>query len=212
MNDPTEGVLYKFLDGISNLVIINLLWILFTILGGVIFGWAPATIAMFTIYRNRAQGNKDQSNIKAMWQTYKHEFIRANLVGNVMLIAGASLLFYGFTLRQWQGVYGLLMWVIFVFTAFVYLLVLAFIFPVFIHYKIKFVEYFRYALMIGLSHLFHAIIILGIVGLFFWVSSLWIQFYILMTFSLSAFFVTYISMAVFNRIEYKQEKNEHQED
>jgi len=207
MNDPTEGVIYKFLDGVASIVVMNLIWILLTLLGGIVFGWAPATVAMFTVWRARARSENNEKIVKSMWQAYKKNFLYANLIGIIMLAAGFSLVFFGFTLQQWGGFFRILLLLFFVFSAFVYLVIFAFIIPVFVHYEVKLFEYFRYALMIGISHLFHTIVILGLIVLMVWLSSMWLQIPLLIAFSFTSMFITYFSLALFDRIEQKNEKN-----
>ncbi|MCL6574133.1 MAG: DUF624 domain-containing protein, partial [Bacillus sp. (in: Bacteria)] len=47
MNNRTLNNLHLISTWISNLVYINILWLTFTLLGGIISGIFPATIAMF---------------------------------------------------------------------------------------------------------------------------------------------------------------------
>ena len=210
MNDPTEGVIYKFLDLVASIVVINLIWILLTLLGGIFFGWAPATVAMFTVWRARARRENNEKTVKSMWQAYRKNFLNANLIGIMMLAAGSSLVFFGFTLRQWGGIFWFLLLLIFVFSAFVYLVIFALIMPVFVHYDVKFWEYFRYAFMIGISRLFHTIVILAFITFMTWLSLMWLQIPLLLAFSFTSMFMTYFSLALFDRIEQKKEKVNHE--
>ncbi|MEC0304686.1 DUF624 domain-containing protein, partial [Terribacillus saccharophilus] len=48
--------LYQLFEWITRFAYLNVLWILFTIAGGFIFGFFPSTIAMFTIIRDWLKG------------------------------------------------------------------------------------------------------------------------------------------------------------
>ncbi|BDG36084.1 DUF624 domain-containing protein [Saccharococcus caldoxylosilyticus] len=46
-----DGKLYRVCEWITRLACINILWMLFTLAGLIVFGIAPATVALFTIVR-----------------------------------------------------------------------------------------------------------------------------------------------------------------
>lgn len=52
-----SNVVYTICDWIARLAYINLLWILFTLSGFVVFGFFPATIAMLATLRQFIRGN-----------------------------------------------------------------------------------------------------------------------------------------------------------
>ncbi|WP_084028990.1 YesL family protein [Bacillus sp. J33] len=60
------------------LVYLNLLWIAFSLLGIVLFGFFPATAAMFSVVRKWIMGETDVRVFKEFWQTYRKEFWKAN--------------------------------------------------------------------------------------------------------------------------------------
>jgi len=207
MNDPTEGLIYKIVDWVATVTVLNLLWLLLTLLGGVVFGWAPATVAIFAVWRQKARKDERLPIAKAMWQEYRTNFLKANGLGLILMASGVSLIFYSFTLAQWEGVLMLVFWMIFLLIAIIYVTVLVFIFPVYTHYDIKFLEYFRYAFSIGIAHLHYVVMIVLAVGVIFWISNIIIAIYLFFSFSLVAMFVTHLSLIVFDKIEEKQLDN-----
>lgn len=211
MNDPTEGLIYKILDWISTVTILNFFWILLTLLGGIIFGWAPATVAVMAVWRLRMRGHQDAPVVKTLWKEYRANFLPANGVGIVVVLAGASLIFYSFTLSQWEGIFMAIFWMLFVFITVIYLIVLTFIFPVYIHYKIGFREYFKYAFAIGISHLHYVIMIVSATVVIFWASGFFPAIYVLFTFSLIFMFITRLSLIVFDKIEDRQRDGANEE-
>ena len=207
MNDPTEGLIYKICDWIATVAILNVFWILLTLLGGILFGWAPATVAIMSIWRQKMRGTEVASLVKTLWKEYRANFFPANGVGLVLMLTGASLIFYSFTLVQWEGIIMLIFWMIFLMIAIIYIIVLVFIFPVYIHYKVKFQAYFRYAFAIGISHLHYVIMMVTAVAVIVWASGFFPAVFLVFSFSLIAMFVTRLSLIVFDKIEERQMNN-----
>lgn len=82
-----------FSEAIVWMAQINAAWIAFTLFGGVMFGFAPATVAASVLCRRRLRvaagedgdGGSDVDNgnvgfIRSFWRAYRTEFWRANLV------------------------------------------------------------------------------------------------------------------------------------
>ena len=86
-----EGLTGRFLricEVISRLAYANLLWILFTVLGLGIFGFMPATVALFTVTRKWVMGDRDIPVFKTFWNTYRKEFFKSTLFGVVLFAIG----------------------------------------------------------------------------------------------------------------------------
>jgi len=131
------GGFYRLLEWISRLAFLNLLWISFTLLGLVMFGFFPATIALFGVARKWMLGNDSVSILKTFWTVYKREFIKSNLLG--FIITTISLVLYidfQFVLNTTNH---------FVSNLFVPLVIITIIFigmffyiiPMFVHYDMK---------------------------------------------------------------------------
>lgn len=80
-----------FSEGIVWMAQLNAAWIAFTLLGGVVFGFAPATVAASALCRRRLRGaagtaapvddtDADAPFLRAFWHAYRAEFWRANVV------------------------------------------------------------------------------------------------------------------------------------
>src|SRR4051812_27089176 len=93
-----QGVLggfYRLSDWIMRLAYVNLLWFSFTLLGGIIFGIMPATIALFAITRKWEMDKEEDFPIfKTFWESYRKDFIKANLLGVFLFIAGGIVVLY----------------------------------------------------------------------------------------------------------------------
>lgn len=82
-----SNAIYTFCDWIARLAYINLLWILFTLSGFVIFGFFPATIAMLATLRQFIRKNHPPV-FQTFWQYYKTEFFNSNKLGLYILLIG----------------------------------------------------------------------------------------------------------------------------
>jgi uncharacterized membrane protein YesL len=153
LNDPSEGLVIKISEWIVKMATINLIWISLTMLGGVIFGWAPATVAIMSTYRAQRQTDEKVSLWKTAWKEYRQNFFRANIFGLFLKFGAILLIFYSFTLTSWDGALAIVFGALFFKILLVFTIVAIMIFPVFIHFQAKIFEYFRLALTIGISHL-----------------------------------------------------------
>ncbi|MET7461857.1 DUF624 domain-containing protein [Nonomuraea sp. NPDC005501] len=71
---------------------LNLLWIAFTLAGGVVLGLGPATVAAYTLARRHARGESFQA-IPEFWSVYRREFVRGSLL--VLPVAVLAVLMVG---------------------------------------------------------------------------------------------------------------------
>lgn len=202
---------YHVLEWIMWLLYLNLLWFLFTLIGLGVLGIFPATVSMFTVIRHLLQ-KKDPAIFKTFFQTFKQEFFKANGVG-LLIFAIIYLLYMDFLFLDHLpsslfGVFqiGLLLAVI------VFVIVLLYIFPVYVHYELSFFQMFKHALIIGVfSPLANLLIIIGFAVLYYlykWLPGLIPTFGI----SLIALLLMFSGLFAFNRIQEKQEKLEESEE
>lgn len=66
--------LYAGCEAVVKIAWLNGLWLLFTLLGGVLFGWAPSTAAMCAVIRKWLMGHKDVPVFALFLDTYKKSF------------------------------------------------------------------------------------------------------------------------------------------
>jgi uncharacterized membrane protein YesL len=81
--------LYEAADEVVWAAKLNLLWLVFTLAGGVILGIGPATVAAYTLARRRALGESFQC-WPAFVAAYRREFGRGSLL--VLPLAGVTVL------------------------------------------------------------------------------------------------------------------------
>ncbi|MFC4025047.1 YesL family protein [Oceanobacillus longus] len=143
---------YLFSVWAMRLAYLNLLWIAFTLIGLILFGIMPATAAMFSVVRKWVLEEQDIPVVKTFWRSYKKEFMQANAVGLILAVIG-YLLIIGFQILRAQesityfiasyGVVALML---------LFCIIFLYIFPLFAHFNLKRLQYFRWSIMIGVIH------------------------------------------------------------
>lgn len=164
--DGTMGRFLHICETISRMAYVNLLWIFFTIVGLGIFGFMPATVALFTVVRKWVMGDRDIPVFKTFWRTYKKEFFKSTLFGIVLFVIG-YIIYIDLLLLPTGGMFMLLRAAIFV-CGLLFAIVLLYIFPIYVHYEWSRKLHIKYALLIGASHPhFTLLILIGIAALYY---------------------------------------------
>jgi uncharacterized membrane protein YesL len=141
--------IYNLCKWITHFAYMNILWFLFTLLGGVVFGIIPSTVAMFAIARKTAMGEEDIPVFKTFWGTYRSEFLRSNLLGLILTVIGLVWYFDLHFFRQFEGSIYTIMNYAMMMLGMVFFILLIYVFPVYVHYDLKLYQYLTYALKIG---------------------------------------------------------------
>lgn len=128
--------IYSISEWVMRLMYVNILWILFTLLGLIVFGFFPATTAMFTVIRKWVMKQHEIPVFKTFWLTYKSEFLKSNLLGMIIVCIGFFMysnlkIIDATTLPSLKLLYIPNLIVILIF-----LLTLLYIFPVFVHFDV----------------------------------------------------------------------------
>ncbi len=143
--------LYKAAEAITRILYINLLWVAFSLLGAIVLGVFPATAAMFSVVRKWMLGETDIPIFKTFWQHYKSEFVQTNLLGFAMVLIGAVLYIDLRFFQSSEGMITLVLSYLFLFLLLVFFTIALYIFPVFVHYQFKTLEYIKYALIMAIG-------------------------------------------------------------
>lgn len=159
--DTVVSNYYNFAVKITKLLYLNLLWGVFTLLGLIIFGIMPSTVAMFSVTRKWILGDSNIAIFETFWETYKKEFLKANGYGIVfggvtyILLVGYQILRTQITIPYVIAGYitiGLLL---------VTLVVITYFFPVYVHFDIKMSDYLKWPLVIGINHPILTVLLVG---------------------------------------------------
>lgn len=147
-----KGRLYWFVEFVTMLAVLQLMWIGLTLLGLVILGVSPATVGLFTVMRKRLHGQDElRLLIKNYWATYKAEFVKSNKIGVILIGIGYFLTINLQIALTMQGTYALFMLTVIVMISILYAVMVMNIFQVFAHYDLPFIRYFSASLLLSIS-------------------------------------------------------------
>jgi len=163
MSTKPMGKLYTICEWIMKLAYINLLWIMFTVSGLILLGFMPATTALFTVVRKWFMKETEVPIWKTFFSVYKSEFIKSNSFGLVFLIAGIMLYVDYYLILNLEGIIRIVATSILLLISCLYLITVLFFFPVYVHYELKFSDYFKYSFFLGVLNIH--ILMLAILGL-----------------------------------------------
>ncbi len=157
------GKLYTICEWIMKLAYINLLWILFIGSGLVLFGFMPATVAMFAVVRKWFRKETEIPIWKTFVSVYKSELLTSNIYGLVFVVAGAMIYLDYYLILNLDGVIRIVATSILLLISCLYLITLLFFFPVYVHYQLKFMGYLKYSFFLGVLNIH--ILLLVVLGL-----------------------------------------------
>ncbi len=156
----------QFFGWFAKLVYLNILWIGFSLLGGLVLGLAPATMAMFAVSRNWTRGEQEFPLFALFWKKYREEFWAANAVGWLWAAA------FGILAADWQAIVAHVQVAPYLTMSIFYAGVIACLVgviytgPVFSRYQLSSLSVIYYALWIGFTHPIRTIgMIAGIAGI-----------------------------------------------
>lgn len=150
---------------ILNLVYVNFLWILFTILGLGIFGIGPSTYALVSICRQWVRG-QSLPVFKTYWKYYKESFRESVIISWIYLIGGIVLIVDLMHVANWYVRVALFV------ISFIYLLSLVYIFPIMAHYNWKGIRIkIKMSLIFGFSCLQYSLVLFLVTGGIYWAAT-----------------------------------------
>ncbi|WHY67717.1 DUF624 domain-containing protein [Neobacillus sp. SuZ13] len=199
MNKLSMSGLYTLTEWITKFAYVNLLWIGFSLLGLVLFGISPSTVAMFAVIRKWLMGESDIPVFQTFWDTYKKEFLRSNGLGLVLAILAIIIyidLFYIKINTSFQIPLYLIIFTI--------VITVLYIIPVYVHYEVKFIQLFKNAFFIMLVNpIPNMMMIIGFIAAIFvmkFIPALWFIF----GGSITAGIIMASCYVAFQKIEKKQ--------
>lgn len=198
----------QFSKWVMNLFILQLFWLLGALLGGIILGIIPSTIALYASIRQLYLKNDTFNLLTYFKKTYQENFLKSMVIGiwyGIGIIIGyIYLVFLNNTIHSWLAYTHLFIY----FLLFVITLVLLFMIPVYVHYEIPFKKL--------ISSTFFIVVVntKWLIPLLFSLTALlliFIRFSVVFLFygvSLSAFVILYFSMKMFEAYDLKRVRYE----
>ncbi|WP_088102786.1 YesL family protein [Halalkalibacter urbisdiaboli] len=198
------GGFYRISIWIARFAYVNVLWVLFTLMGLIIFGFMPATVAVFTITRKWVLGDYEIPVYRTFWMEYKKEFVKSNVIGIVLMLLGI-ILYINFMFVQEPGTIMLVVRYFLLIVSLFYLVMVLFLFPTYATYELRAPVLLKTALLLGLAYphytLFMVVGVLLLQTILMYVPGL-IPFF---TVSVLSYILMWIGQRVFNQVKKKEE-------
>src|SRR5699024_998860 len=140
------------LDKFIKLIYLNILWILFFIVGIGIFGFMPATASVTSILRKWMNKEELPSLTKEFWKQYKEGFITSNIIGLVFLVIGYILYLDVSILIGTESTIGKILLSLTFMLIYIYFVILLNFFPLYSRLEMSIANYLKLSLTIGMSH------------------------------------------------------------
>jgi len=146
MNSSFFEKISFFCVEVFDFIILNIFWLIGTLLGGIFFGYAPSTIALFTVLRQKIMADEKAGTATIFWRTYKKEFIRGNFLGIFLTL----IFFISYINQSNFQVYEESIFIILTtlskIARWIFLLAILYIFPMYVHYETNLANYFSKSL------------------------------------------------------------------
>ncbi|MCY9196552.1 YesL family protein [Bacillus atrophaeus] len=149
MKTNVADALYAGCEAVVKIAWLNGLWLLFTLAGGIVFGWAPSTAAMFAVIRKWLMGQKDVPVFAAFLGAYKKEFLKVNVIGltfMVLLFVLAANYHYFSASADWLS---FMITSCTLIAGLIYMVALMYVFPLYVHYELPLLKYLFQAVLFG---------------------------------------------------------------
>ncbi|SER28418.1 Uncharacterized membrane protein YesL [Gracilibacillus ureilyticus] len=154
MDTNWAGTIMQMLDKAVKLVWMNCLWVVFTLLGGVILGVMPATASVSFLVRKMIKNEEIENVFQEFWQCYKRSFKSSNVIGILFWLAGLFLFMDISFLIQMEGTLAtVLLTGVFVLLL-VFFSVLLHFFPIYSRFEMKTISYAKLALVMAMTRPF----------------------------------------------------------
>lgn len=136
---------------ILKLMYVNVLWILFTLVGLVAFGIFPATGAMFSTIKKITAEQEKTPIFRTFWKFYRKDFLVLNGHFFIFLVVYYFIYFDIQFLMANEGKLTFL-YPIVLLISISFSITLLFFFPVFTHFKLSFLQYIKQAFLIAVTN------------------------------------------------------------
>lgn len=138
-------------EWIVRLAYLNILWILFTLIGLGILGIGPATISLFAVVRKMRRDGIDNSIWKEFNHTYRSHFWRANGLMLVLIPIYIFIYMDYAVIRMFQENYLIdnIVFPALVILSILILVLTCYLFAVYVHFELSFWENFKHALLVS---------------------------------------------------------------
>ena len=202
MKDLGNG-LYAILEWITRFAYLNLLWLTFSFVGGIILGVYPSTTATFAVMRKWLRGHSDLPVFRTFWEYYKRDFWKSNHLGFYISIMVLFILIDLFFIQS--GASELITWIHAPLFAFILLFIflLFFLFPVYAHYELPVRFIYKQAFFIMLISPLQIISMIICLAAFIIITLIFPALIFIFGLSFYCFITSWLASFSFKRLEFK---------
>ncbi|MCM3670931.1 YesL family protein [Mesobacillus maritimus] len=188
----------RFFTWITRLVVINVLWVLYTLMGLIVGGIFPATMAVLKIFRLWIMGDQEVPIWRTFKQEYRKAFIQSNVVGWILTFAGL-ILYLNYLVMKSMGEMNIVFYVAFYLLVLFYLNLVIWSFPQLAHYNGKIRDFFRNSIILGFGRFHYTMLIVGYIFTVLYVSLRFPGILPFFTISIVTYGWIWLSMTVFQK-------------
>lgn len=156
-------------EWIFKILLLNFYWFIFSLLGLFVLGLFPSTAALFATIRQDIKSGEDIKLFRNFFHYYKQEFMKANILGYILLVSVVILLFNLQVIGYMDAsiLNSTLMVMTYILLAII-ALVSVFIVPIYVHYDFSILGYLKYSAIMVIGKPFHAIAMLALIAVTFY--------------------------------------------
>ena len=151
--------IYQLCEWIMKLFLLNVLWIGFTLIGFGVFGFFPATVAMFQLIMDW-MNKKDTKMVTTFWNSYKSNFLKSNKMGLVIVLIGSILITDLQFFHRYDTLVFKVLYLMNLSMLLFYVVNCLYIIQTFNHFNVNTYQYFKYAILIGITNPIKTIMII----------------------------------------------------
>lgn len=195
--------MHRVLGWISKMAFLNILWIIFTLTGIIVFGFFPASVALLMVFRDIKSGN-EKSLFKSFLHYYVQNFPAGNVYGYVLVIVNVAVISLVYLMSGevpafvLSAMYAILL-IIFIMSLYVL--------PVFSYFEATFFNHMKLAAIMALANPAASFVLLtlfaGNVGIIMYTNILILFPFLFLFFMFSGSFLLAVTilLPVFKRVE-----------
>ncbi|UOQ85101.1 YesL family protein [Gracilibacillus salinarum] len=196
---------YRFLEWLMWLMYLNLIWVLTCLTGLIVLGVFPATMALVITIREWCMQQDMPSFHKTFLKAYKQTFVKANLIGYLLLAIGYVFVIDYQWIIQNQSSFQPLFLGVFIILGIGFLITCMYIFPAYAHFQVSLPQSFKHAFILGISSPLLSIIMFAALFLLQYLWRFIPGLLPVIGISLTFYMITRLSIMAFEGFEKKQQ-------
>ncbi|MDG5473682.1 YesL family protein [Jeotgalibacillus sp. ET6] len=195
----------KILTWIMRFVLVNLLWLFYTVMGGIAGGIFPATLSVLKIFRKWILGDLEIPIRKTFKDEFRKDFGKANMVGWILTFAG--LILYGnyLAIKSLGEINTIFLAAFYLLITF-YINLVVWSFPQLAHYNGDIKQFFKNAIIMGFGKFHYTIAISFYIFAVLYISLKFPGLLPFFTVSLTVFGWTWMSVHLFQKNDTKMQQ------